>query len=80
MPAKLRSSKKGLIIIKNNIQKKNPEKKIHENIKNCLMILVMMVFGFLYQEKVLGKKIEEKNNICIKVFSFENRMAFPIYI
>ena len=25
-------------------------------------------------------KIEAKNNICINVFSYENRLAFPIYV
>ena len=25
-------------------------------------------------------KIEVKNNICINVFGYENRLAFPIYV
>ena len=31
------------------------------------------------QEKDFNK-IEMKNNICIKVFGYENRLVFPIYI
>ena len=34
---------------------------------------------FPVQEKDF-KKIEVKNNICINVFSYENRLVFPIYI
>ena len=26
------------------------------------------------------KKIEEKNNICINVFGYENELVFPIYV
>ena len=31
------------------------------------------------QEKDFNN-IEVKNNICINVFGYENRMAFPIYV
>ena len=31
------------------------------------------------QEKVFHK-IEVKNNICIKVFGYENKLIFPIYV
>ena len=26
------------------------------------------------------KKIEVKNNICINVFGYENKLVFPIYV
>ena len=34
---------------------------------------------FPVQEKDFNK-IEVKNNICINVFGYENRLVFPIYI
>ena len=34
---------------------------------------------FPVQEKDF-KKIEVKNNTCIKVFGYENRLVYPIYI
>ena len=34
---------------------------------------------FPVQEKDFNN-IEVKNNICINVFGYENRMAFPIYV
>ena len=39
----------------------------------------MMKLSFLYKKKDFNK-IEVKNNICINVFSYENRLGFPIYI
>ena len=39
----------------------------------------MMKLNFLYQKKHFNK-IEVKNNICINVFGYENRLVFPIYI
>ena len=35
--------------------------------------------GFPVREKDFSK-IETKNNICINVFCYENRLTFPIYI
>ena len=43
------------------------------------MILIMMGFGFLCEKKDFSK-IEMKNNICINVFYYENKLTFPIYI
>ena len=37
------------------------------------MILIMMGLGFLY-------KIEIKTKICINVYRYEKKLAFPIYI
>ena len=36
-------------------------------------------FQKLVQEKDF-KKIEVKNNICINVFGYENKLVFPIYV
>ena len=35
--------------------------------------------GFPVREKNFSK-IEEKNNICINVFCFENKLTFPIFV
>ena len=43
------------------------------------MTLIMMGLRFLLQEKDFSK-IETKNNICINVYCFENKLVFPIYI
>ena len=43
------------------------------------MILIMMELNFLCGEKNFSK-IEAKNNICINVFCYENKLTFPIYI
>ena len=65
LPTALRSSKKGLINIRNNNQKCflwchvkqiNPLKihpeRIHEKIKNFLIILIMMELNFLCEKKI----------------------------
>ena len=39
----------------------------------------MTKLSFLYKKKIFNK-IEVKNNICINVFRYENRLVFPIYI
>ena len=41
--------------------------------------MIMNGIEFLVQENDFNK-IEVKNNICINVFSYENRLVFPIYI
>ena len=38
-----------------------------------------MGLRFLLQEKDFSK-IETKNNICINIYCFENKLVFPIYI
>ena len=43
------------------------------------MTLIMMGLRFLLQEKDFSK-IETKNNICINVYCFGNKLVFPIYI
>ena len=35
--------------------------------------------GFPVREKDF-RKIETKNNICINLYSYENKLTFPIYI
>ena len=47
--------------------------------KKILKNLIMNGIEFLVQENDFNK-IEVKNNICINVFSYENRLVFPIYI
>ena len=39
----------------------------------------MMGLGFHVREKDFGK-IETKNNVCINVIYYENKLTFPIYI
>ena len=92
LPVKLRSPRKGLINIKNkdkkyflwchvrhiNLLNKYPEriKKIDKKIAEELNYDAT---EFPVQEKDFNK-IEIKNNICINVFGYENRLVFPIYI
>ena len=63
-----------ILILQKNIQKelKNLTKKIAEKLNYDEI-------EFPVQEKDFNK-IEAKNNICINVFGYENRMVFPIYI
>ena len=92
LPAELRSSKKGLINIKNNDQKCflwchvrhiNPVKINLERItwedKKLANDLDHDRVAFPVREKDFSK-IEKKNNICINVFCYENKLVFPIYI
>ena len=83
LPAELRSSKKGLINIKNNDQKCfrlchirhiNPvkihsRKELHRMTKSLLMILIMIELVFLCEKKIF-----------INVFCYENKLVFSIYI
>ena len=91
LPAELRSSKKGLINIKNNDQKCflwchvrhiNPVKIHPERItredKKLANDLNYDGIEFPVREKDFSK-IETKNNICINVFCYENSLTFPIY-
>ena len=92
LPAKLRSTKKGLINIKNNDQKyflwcrirhispvKIHPKIIMQNDKEVVNDLNYDGIEFLVSEKQFSKT-ETKNNICINVFRYENKLTFPIYI
>ena len=90
LPVELKSSKKGLINIKNNDQKCflwchvrhiNPI-KIHPGIttkedKKLVKNLDNDQIEFPVQEKDFSK-IETKNNICINVFGYENGLTFLI--
>ena len=92
LPEKLKNPRKGLINIKNKDQKCflwfhvrhiNPSKEHPERIlKNDKKIAEKLNYDgieFPVQEKDFNK-IEIKNNICINVFGYENRLVFPIYI
>ena len=59
-----------------NPLKEHPEKKTDKKIAEELDYDEI---EFPVQEKDF-KKIEVKNNICINVFVYENRLVFPIYI
>ena len=92
LPTELRSPNKGLINIKDSDQKCflwchvrhiNPVKihpeRITQNDKKLANDLDYDRVGFHVREKDFSK-IETKNNICINVFCYENRLTFPIYI
>ena len=92
LPAELRSSKKGLINIKNNDQKCflwchvrhiNPVKihpeRITQNDKKLANDLDYDRVGDPVREKD-SNKIEKENNICINVFCYENKATFSIYV
>ena len=92
LPVELKSPKKGLINIKNNDQKyflwchvrlinlvKIHPERITQNDKKLANDLDYDRVGFHVREKDFSK-IETKNNICINVFCYENRLTFPIYI
>ena len=92
MPAKLRSSKKGLLNIKNNdqncflwchVRHINPvtihPERIRRKDKKLVNDLDYDRVEFPLREKDFSK-IEKKNNICINVFCFENKLVFPIYL
>ena len=91
LPAELRSSKEGLINIKNSDQmcflwcrirhinsvKVHPERITKED-KNLVEELDYDDVDFPVQKKDFSK-IETKNNICVNVFGYENSLTFPIY-
>ena len=92
LPVELKSPRKGLINIKNKDQKCflwchvrhiNPSKEHPERIKKTDKKIAEELnydgIEFPVQEKDFNK-IEIKNNICINVFGYENRLVFPIYI
>ena len=89
---RIRKSKKGLINIKNNDQKCflwchvrhiNPVKIHPERItwedKKLANNLDYDRVEFPVREKDFSK-IETKNNICINVFCYENKLVSPIYV
>ena len=80
LPAELRSSKKGLINIKNNDQKCflwchvrhiNPVKilpeRIQEKIEGLLIVLIMMGLGFLC-EKMILIKLKRRTTFALTCF------------
>ena len=92
LPAELRSPKNELINIKNEDQKCflwchvrhiNPVKihpeRITQEDKKLVNNLNYDGVWFPVREKYFSK-IGKKNNICINVFCYENRLTFPIYI
>ena len=92
LPVELKSPRKGLINIKNKDQKCflwchvrhiNPSKEHPERIKKTDKKIAEELnydgIEFPVQEKDFNK-IEVKNNICINVFGYENRLVFPIYV
>ena len=56
----------------------NPEKMTQED-KELISDLDYDGIEFPVQEKDFNK-IEVKNNICINVFGYENKLVFPIYV
>ena len=92
LATELKNPKKEPINIKNNDQKCflwchvrhiNPVKmhpeRITQNNEKLANDLDYDGIGFLVREKDFSK-IETKNNICINVFCYENRLTFPIYV
>ena len=91
LTVELRSPRKGLINIKKKDQKcflwchvryinplkKHPEKIIKTD-KKISEKLDYDGIEFPVQEKDFSK-IEVKNNICINVFGYEDKLVFPIY-
>ena len=88
LPVELKSPKKGLINIKNNDQKcflwchvrhihpvKIHPKRITREDKKLVNDLNHDEIEFLVREKDFSK-IEKKNNICINVFCYENKLVF----
>ena len=93
LPTELRNTKKGLINIKNKDQKYflwchvrriNPVKIHLERITQRDKELAKELdydnnVDFPVQEKDFNK-IETRNNICINLFCYENRLTFPICV
>ena len=61
-----------------NLLNKYPE-RIEKTDKKIVEELNYDGIEFPIQEKDFNK-IEIKNNICINVFGYDNRLVFPIYI
>ena len=62
-----------ILILQKNIQKEL------QNDKKVVEKLNYDEIEFSVQEKYFNK-IEVKNNICINVFGYENKLFFPIYV
>ena len=92
LPNNLRNSKKTLINIKNNdnkcfpwyhIRHLNPLKIHPERItkadREMINDLDCVDIKFLVSEKDYCK-IEQKNNVCISVFCYENDLVYPVHV
>ena len=92
LPVELKSPRKGLINIKNkdkkcflwcHVRHINPSKEHPERIKKTDKKIAEELnydgIEFPVQEKDFNK-IEIKNNICINLCRYDNRLVFPIYI
>ena len=92
LPVELRSPRKGLISIKNkdkkcfllrHVRHINPSKEHPERIKKTDKKVAKELdydeIEFHVQEEDFNK-FEVKNNICINLFGYKNRLVFPIYI
>ena len=60
-------------------QLKRHPKRIAKADKKWLMILIMKVLNFLFLKKGFCK-IEQKNNICINLFFYENNLVYPVHL
>ena len=58
---------------------KNIQKELEQLIKKVAEKLDYDGIEFPVQEKDFSK-IEVKNNICINVFGYEDKLVFPIYV
>ena len=58
---------------------KNIQKELKKNDKKVVKKLDYNEIQFPVQEQNVSK-IEAKNNICINVFGYENKVVFPDYI
>ena len=47
--------------------------------EKLLIVLIMMELGFLREKKILAR-LKLKNNNCINVFCYENKLTFPICV
>ena len=92
LPDELKSTKKGVINIKNNKQKcfswyhvrhvnavKIHPERIRRTNKKLANGLDYGGIEFPVWEKDFNK-IETKNNICINLYRYESRLTFPIYL
>ena len=92
LPQELRNSAKGLINMKNkdnecfrwcHIRHSNPQDKDPQRIKKTDKQYIEKLDYSSIEFPVTVKqinKIEKQNNICINLFSYEEKQKFPIYI
>ena len=84
LPVDLKRPRKGLISIKNKDQKYlwchvrhiNPSKEHPERIQK----IAKKNAEKLDYDGIDSSKIEVKNNICINVFGYEEKLVFPVYV